>query len=33
MSIKKRLSYLSEEDLREITKDWSAEILIPADPA
>jgi hypothetical protein len=24
---------LTEEDLEEITKDWSAELLIPADPA
>jgi hypothetical protein len=23
---------LTEEDLEEITKDWSAELLIPADP-
>jgi hypothetical protein len=24
---------LTEEDLEEITKDWSADLLIPADPA
>jgi hypothetical protein len=23
---------LTEEDLKEITKDWSADLLIPADP-
>jgi hypothetical protein len=24
---------LTKEDLEEITKDWSADLLIPADPA